>query len=242
MVPNLEQQILVRENQLSVLVGVGPGPIARAADLMSRDAPVMPGAGLPAALLERRPDIRQAEAAVRAANAQIGAAKADYFPRLALSGSIGLASSSLSTLFSVEALTFALGGALSWLVPVLGGYQVKHRVDAQQAAWIASVASYRMTVLNAIGEVADALSSIQKLGEQRAHLEAAARARAESLRLAKQRFTSGVASYLDVVQAEQNLYPTELQLAQTIGAQFVAVAQLYRALGGGFGGVAGEAR
>jgi NodT family efflux transporter outer membrane factor (OMF) lipoprotein len=233
-IPNLEQQIAIKENQLAILIGRPPGPILRNAGLLEHPVPLQPPAGLPAALLERRPDLRQAEAGLIAANAQVGAALAQFFPQLTFSLQGGLESTSLSALFGASAATFGVGLLANYLLPLLNGFQVKHRYRAQKENWRALVASYQQLVLNALGEVSNALVSIEKLRQERTQREAEVSARKECVALAKERFRNGVASYLDVVQAEQNLFPAELQLAQTTGTELVAMTRLYRALGGGW--------
>ena len=231
---DLERQIALTENQLSFLVGRPPGPIRRADELLKGAAPADQPAGLPAALLERRPDVRQAEAQLVSANAQVGAAFAALFPTISFSASGGVESSSLATLFTSGGVTFALSLLVNWLAPVLNGAQYAHRYRGQQASYRVVLADYRRVVLNALVEVSNALIAIKSFRAERADLEDEVRAQTERLRLAKVRFRNGVASYLDVVQAEQNLFPAQLSLAQTIGAQFIATAQLYRALGGGW--------
>jgi outer membrane protein, multidrug efflux system len=233
-IPALEQQIVATENQISILVGRTPGPIRRTSNLLQRPASAQPPAGPPAALLERRPDIRFAEARLISANAQVGAAFAQLFPQVALSANGGVASASLGDLFTTGAITFGVSLLVNWLAPILNGAANAHRYRAQQANWRALIAEYRRTVLIALAETSNALVAIDRLREARKQLEESVRARIESVRLAKVRYNNGVASYLDVVQAEQNLFPAELQLAQTIGSQFVATTQLYRSLGGGW--------
>jgi multidrug efflux system outer membrane protein len=233
-IPNLQRQIIIKENQLAILLGRAPGAIARSPELFDGPEPPALSAGLPAALLERRPDLRQAEARLIAANAQVGAVFAEYFPHLTLSAHGGAESTSLGTLLTSGAATFGIGLVANWLMPLLNGAQIRHRHRAQQANWCALVATYQQTLLAALAEVADALATLDQLREQRLQLTAEVRARSESVTLAKERFRNGVASYLEVVQAEQNLLPAEFSLAQTIGAQFVATTQLYRALGGGW--------
>lgn len=234
-ISGLERQIAEQENQLAFIAGRPPGPIARTPDYLRRSPPPaeLP-VGVPSALLERRPDVRAAEAGVVAANAQVGAAFAAIFPTLTFNASGGVESTSLSTLFTTGAFTFGVGVVLGWLVPILAGAQTVHAWRGAQAEWRLSVAAYRRTVLGALVDVADALVAIRTLRDVRARLEESVRASAETVRLATDRYRSGVSSYLDVVQAEQSLFPAELQLAQTIGAQFAATAQLYRALGGGW--------
>ena len=233
-IPALERQIVAVENELSILVGRPPGSIWRSGNLLARPVPPHQAAGDPAQLLERRPDVRQAEARVISTNAQVGAAFAQLFPTISVSANGGLASSSLSQLFTVGAATYGAALVIDWLAPIFAGAAYAHRYRAQEALWRAAVADYRRAVLNALAETSNALVTLDRLHEVRAQLEVAVHAWSESVRLAKVRYDNGVASYLDVVQAEQNLFPAELQLAETIGDQFSALAQLYRALGGGW--------
>jgi outer membrane protein, multidrug efflux system len=233
-IPSLERQIVQAENQLSMLIGRPPGPIDRGLDLAHHPVPPEPPIGMPASLLERRPDVRQAEALVMAANAEVGAAFAALLPSLSFTGNVGVEGASLGHLFTGQALTFLASGLLSDVLPLFNGAQKVYGWRGQQASYVVAVVAYRRTVLTALGEVADALVALKTYRQARTELEAQVAAQVESVRLAKERFTAGVASYLDVVQAEQNLFPTELTLAQTIGAQFTALADLYRALGGGW--------
>jgi multidrug efflux system outer membrane protein len=231
---SIERQIVQTENQLCYLMGRTPGPVARTTGLLEQPAPSPQSVGMPASLLERRPDVRQAEAQLVSANAQVGAAYAALFPTISLTGNGGVESASLDTLFTTGAATFGVGLLVNWLAPILNGAQYAHRYRGRQATYRALVADYRRTMLNALVEVANSLVAIRTYRAQRAQLELEVSAQSERVRLAKLRFRNGVASYLDVVQAEQNLFPAELSLAQVIGAQFASVAQLYRALGGGW--------
>jgi multidrug efflux system outer membrane protein len=233
-IPALERQIVQAEDQLSYLIGRPPGPIRRSPDLNLRPVPGDPPIGMPASLLERRPDVLQAEAQMMSANAEIGAAFAAILPTLTFNGNVGVESASLSHLFTGNALTYLVSGPVSGLFPFLNGAQNVRRWRGQEAAFVTSVVAYRRTVLIALQEVADTVVAIRTYREMRVELEAQVAAQVESVRLAKERFTGGAASYLDVVQAEQNLFPTELTLAQTIGLQWASLAQLYRALGGGW--------
>jgi multidrug efflux system outer membrane protein len=234
-IPALERQIAQQENQLAFLAGRTPGPIARTAGYLENTAPPPDfELGVPSALLERRPDVRQAEAHVISANAQVGAAFAALFPNLTFNASGGVESTSLSTLFTSGAVTYGVGLVLGWLVPLLGGAQLVHALRGQKAGFRAAVAEYRRAVLVALGDVANAEVTIRTLRDQRVQLEISVRASAETLKLATDRYRGGVSGYLDVVQAEQNLFAAQQLLAQTIGAQFAAAAQLYRALGGGW--------
>jgi multidrug efflux system outer membrane protein len=233
-IPDLERQIAQAENQLSTLIGRPPGPVRRGLDLAHQPPPPDPPVGMPASVLERRPDVRQAEAFVMAANAEVGAAFANLLPSLSFTGNVGVEGSSLEHLFTGRALTYLASGLLSDAIPVLNGAQKVYGWRGQQASYVVAVVAYRRTVLTALSEVANALVALKTYREARVQLEAQVAAQVESLRLAKERFTNGVASYLDVVQAEQNLFPSELTLAQTIGAQFASLTELYRALGGGW--------
>jgi multidrug efflux system outer membrane protein len=164
----------------------------------------------------------------------VGAAFAALFPQLTVGGNVGFASSSLADLFTEGALTYGASLLMNWIAPIFNGAANAHRYRAQEANWRALVADYRRAVLVALAETSNAIIAIDRLREIRAQLELSVKARIESVELAKVRYANGVASYLDVVQAEQNLFPAEIQLAQTVGAQFSAVTQLYRALGGGW--------
>ncbi|HEX4460271.1 MAG TPA: efflux transporter outer membrane subunit [Polyangia bacterium] len=231
---SVERQIAQTENQLALLIGRPPGPIARDATLLERAVPADQPTGLPLALLERRPDVHRAESQLVSANAQVGAAFAALFPSITFNGSAGLESGSLSNLFTSTAFTFGLNLLVNWMAPILNGAQYAHQYRGQQANYRALLADYRRAVLNALVDVANALVTIKTYRQQRVQQELGVVALTERLRLAKVRFANGVASYLDVVNAEQVLFPAELALAQTIGSQFVAYTQLYRSLGGGW--------
>lgn len=234
-VPALRLRIAQQENQLAFLLGRPPGPIPRTTDYLRRTPPPVDlSLGVPAALLERRPDVRAAETRVISANAMVGAAFAAIFPALRFSAAGGVQSSDLGSLFTAGAVTFAINLAIGWLVPLLNGAQAVHAWRGEQASWRATVAEYRRAVLVALADVANAEVAIQCLSEQRAQLEASVRASVETVKLSTDRYRAGVSSYLDVVQAQQDAFAAQLQLAQTIGAQFMATAQLYRALGGGW--------
>lgn len=231
---SLQRQVGQTENEISYLIGRVPGEIKRGPDLLRNPSRLEQPTGIPASLLERRPDVRQAEALLVSANAQVGAALARIFPTLSFSASGGVESNAIETLFNGDSTIFAVSGVFNLLAPILNGAQNVHNYRAQQAFYRQEVLEYRRTVLNAFLEVSNALVAIKTYRDQRAELETEVRAQTQRVRLATLRFRNGVASYLDVVQAEQNLYSAELLLAQTIGAQFSSMAQLYRALGGGW--------
>jgi len=186
---------------------------------------------LPSTLLERRPDIRQAEQILIAANAGVGVAKADFLPRLSLTGFFGNVSPELGDLFS-QGKTWSIGAGL--LGPILQGGRIKRSYEAAQARWQQALIEYEASAANAFGEVSRALADRTKLVEterQRAHAVAAYQ---EAVRLANVRYASGLSAYFEVLEAQQQLFPAEIGLAQTRRDQLVAVVNLYRALGGGW--------
>jgi len=230
-IPFFEKAIAQQENALSVLLGRNPGPIPRGRTLDKLVLPAVP-AGLPSEILANRPDIRQAEQGLIAANARIGVARAQYFPTISLTGFLGWASGDISDLFKGPAKTW------SWAVPVVAPIftagaisgQVKSAKAVQQEALVA----YTQTIQTAFREVDDALIDQQRTRPQ---LEALAR-EVEALRnyahLARLRYENGYASYLEVLDAETRLYNAELTYAQTQGTLFQALVNLYKALGGGW--------
>jgi multidrug efflux system outer membrane protein len=228
-IPEIERAIVARENQINFLLGRNPQPIAREGPLIALP-PDVP-AGLPSTLLERRPDIRQVEQLLTAANANVGVAKANFFPRLSLTGFFGNVSPELGDLFS-QGKTWSIGAGL--LGPIFQGGRIKRNYEAVRAQWEQARIQYEATVANAFGEVSRALVDRTKLVEterQRARTVAAYR---EAVRLANLRYTSGLSAYFEVLEAQQQLFPAEIGLAQTRRDQLVAVVNLYRALGGGW--------
>ncbi len=231
-IPDREQQIVQVEDQLSVLLGRNPGPIVRAGSTLEAQlVPEIP-AGLPSSLLERRPDIREAEQLLRSANAQLGVATADFFPQLSLTGIIGQASPELATLTSGAA--FGWGAAASLTGPVFHAGQLRAEYKQAKAARDQSVLQYQATVLYAFQEVADSLIARTKLAERRAQQDKAVLAYREASRIALDRYKQGESSYYEVLQEQQLLFPAEDTLAQTQLAQLSAFIQLYRSLGGGW--------
>ncbi|WHZ22384.1 MAG: Efflux transport system, outer membrane factor (OMF) lipoprotein [Nitrospira sp.] len=228
----LEKQVVQKENQLSALMGRKPASIARGLALTEQPMPPAVPAGLPSDLLQRRPDLLQAEQELAAATAGIGVAQAQRFPQLALTGSMGVASTQLSSQSLGPLLIQNIGGALAG--PLLNatalGYQVKvNETKAQQAAL-----QYEKAVVTALKEVEDALIAVQKTREQREAQEQQVTALQSALRLADQRYQGGRASYLDVLTSQRSLFDAELALARTKQTQLVSVVQLYKALGGGW--------
>jgi outer membrane protein, multidrug efflux system len=232
-IPELEQQVVMQENQLSVLLGQNPGAILRGDSSLEKQLPPEIPAGLPSALLERRPDIREAEQQLRSANAQVGVAKADFFPQLNLTGLFGEVSSDLSTFTSG-------GGDIAWSIaagltgPIFHGGQLRAQYVQARAAREQSALQYQATVLNAFLEISDALISREKLSEARTYQTRAVEAYKEAVRISMERYRLGNADFFEVLQEQQLLFPAENSLVQTQFNQLLAIVQLYRALGGGW--------
>ena len=230
-VPQIESQIAQTENALSVLLGRNPGPIPRGLSISALAMPEIP-AGVPSAVLEQRPDVRQAEQALVAANARVGAAKALYFPTISLTGAYGTASAELGSLFKGPSKVWSYAGSV--VGPIFTGGAVRAGVRQAEAAHKAAELSYAAAVQSAFADVDDALVSRQKLGEQLAaqgRLVAAAR---EYARLAQLQFEGGVAPYMTVLQAQQALFPAELNEVQLRSSLFASTANVYKAMGGGW--------
>ncbi len=232
-VPDLERQIAQTEDQISVLIGSNPEPITRAhyGEAVPQ-APPRPPAGLPAQLLERRPDVAQAEQGLVAANAEVGVAKAALFPNISLTGSTGSLSVPFSNLFTPPAAEWGLG--VSLLQPLLSVQSNLYQVDLADARKREAIYAYRQTVQAAFGDVADALVAYQKFGEQEREqaLQVDAQRRAREIALARYRI--GYASYFDVIEADRDLFAAELALAQVYANNLSALVRLYSALGGGW--------
>ncbi len=231
-VPNLERLIAIKENQINVLLGHTPGPVPRNATLIQQQTPPEIPAGLPSVLLERRPDIRQAEQELVAANAQIGVAVAEFFPKLGLTTFFGRVSPELSAFSSGKANTWAVAGSL--VGPIFQGGRLLGQYEQAEAQWEEVKLRYQQTALNAFQEVSNALTSRQKLEDVRAQQARAVTALADAVKVSLQRYVAGLSSYFEVLEAQQQLFPAENALAQTQLDQLVVVVQLYRALGGGW--------
>jgi multidrug efflux system outer membrane protein len=216
-----------------LLLGQNPGDIARGKTLEELTAPPEVPAGLPSALLERRPDIRQAEQELIAANAQIGVAKAQYFPQITLTGFMGGQSRQLENLFTGPARLWS-GGTPNFDLPVFNAGRVRANVRLTEAQQREALATYRKAIETAFREVSDSLVGYRKTGEQRAQEELLLQALRETSRLSTLRYQGGLDSYLQVLDAERNRFQGELALAQLREQEVLSVVQLYRALGGGW--------
>jgi multidrug efflux system outer membrane protein len=232
LIPQLETQVATTEDQLNLLLGRNPGPIVRnSLTNQPQLTPEIP-AGLPSELLRRRPDVLAAEQSLIAANANIGVNAANFFPQIGLTTFLGRASPELSSFTGGAGNLWDLGGTLSG--PVFQGGALRAQYRASKAKFEESKAAYQQTVLTAFQEVSDALITRQKLAEEYAFDGQAAVALAESVDLATQRYLNGKSSYYEVLEAQQQLYPTQQQQIQTQVGELLAVVQLYQALGGGW--------
>lgn len=229
---DIRRQIEQQENLLSILLGRNPGAIQRGPALTRQEVRLEVPAGLPATLLERRPDIRLAEQQLVTANADIGQAKAAFFPEISLTGFYGFQSVSLSDLFENSSKVWQFGPSLT--LPLFTGGRLRGNLQFAQASFQESVASYQQTVQNAFREVSDSLISYQRTREFREKQLDRTMAHREATRLANTRYEGGVTSYLEVLYNEQELFSAELALAQATRNEFLSVIQLYRALGGGW--------
>lgn len=231
-IPDLERQIEQQENFLSTLLGNNPGPIARGMKLTEQPhAPEVP-AGLPSSLLERRPDIREAEAQLIAANAQIGVAKAAYFPQISLTATAGYQSSALTSLFTGPAGLWSFGGSL--VQPIFAGGRIRSGVKFSEARQQEMVLTYRQTIQQAFRGVSDALVAYRKDRQFREYQQQLAFSAQDAARLSEMRYRGGAASYLEVLTNETNYFDAELGLAQAQANELVALVQIYQNLGGGW--------
>lgn len=231
-IADLKRQIIQKENELSLLLGRNPGQIPRGQSLTDQVMPPVVPAGLPSELLQRRPDIIQAEQQLAAATARIGAAKADRFPKLSLTGLLGLANPSLSKLFTAGGDFGVFGPTITG--PILNAQSLGFQQDAAEAQTRQAVAQYKQTILVAFKEVEDALAGVAMAREQAAAQDRQVNALKVALRLANLRYKGGLANYLDVLIAQRNLFDAELALATTRRLYVTSVVQLYKALGGGW--------
>jgi outer membrane protein, multidrug efflux system len=229
---DLNRAIEQQENFLSVLLGRNPGPIARGRPLDAQaKAPEIP-AGLPSELLERRPDIQQAEQLIVATNAEIGVAKAAYFPSVALTGSGGVASTALSALFSGPAAAWT--AAASVVQPVFNAGRIRSNVALADARREEATLAYQQAVQTAFREVADSLVAYRRTRELRETQDLLVRAAQDARRLADLRYQGGATSYLEVLDSDTRLFSAELALVRAELGELTAFVEVYRSLGGGW--------
>ena len=231
-IPEIQREIGLKENQINVLLGQNPGPIARSARLLDQSIPPAVPAGLPSALLERRPDVLAAEEQVRAANAQVGIATANLFPQFSLTAFLGRGSSPLSGFTSGTSNFWSalanIGG------PLYHGGALKAKKRQAIAYWEETVLQYKQTALSAFHDVSNALISREKYEAIRKEQALAVHAYEESVRVSLLRYVAGKASYYEVLEAQQQLFPAQTSLVQTELNQRLVIVQLYKALGGGW--------
>jgi len=231
-IPDIEQRIEQQENFISTLVGKNPESIARGRKLVDQPHALEVPAGLPSSLLERRPDIRQAEQQLIAANAQIGVAKADYFPRISLTGTGGYQSSALSSLFAGQAGLWTFGA--NAIQPVFEGGRIRNQVRFAKARTEEATLFYQSTVQQAFRDVSDALVGYRKSQEFRLQLEQLTQSAEDATKLSNMRYKGGATSYLEVLDSSTRYFAAQLSLAQAQLRELQSLVQIYRSLGGGW--------
>jgi len=231
-IPDLESRIEQQENFISILVGRNPEGVVRGRPLIDQQQPPEVPAGLPSSLLERRPDILQAEQQLVAANAQIGVAKADFFPRISLTAIGGYQSSALARLFTGPAGLWTFGA--SALQPVFEGGRIRNNVAFAEARTQEATLVYQRTVQQAFRDVSDALVSYRKSREVRTEQQQLTSAAEDATRLSNMRYRGGAASYLEVLDSETRFFDAQLNLAQAQLRELQSLVQIYRSLGGGW--------
>ena len=231
-VPDVERRVALKENQLCVLLGRNPGPIPRGGGLLDQAPPPEIPAGLPSTLLERRPDVREAEQVLRAANARIGAAIGDALPRIGLTALFGRVSTELSAITGGGAEAWSLGASVAG--PIFQGNRLRGAYRQARASRDEAALAYQRNALTAFQEVSDALLTREKLEAIRVQQERAVQASREAVRVSMERYEAGRAAYFEVLEAQQQLFPAEIALAETQRDQLLVIVQLYEALGGGW--------
>jgi multidrug efflux system outer membrane protein len=231
-IPDFERQIEQTENFISVLLGQNPAPVPRGAPLPTQvELPIVP-AGMPAELLERRPDVRVAEQQLVAANARIGAAKAEFFPRIFLLGSIAVGGGIQNGVSFGPMAAFGIGPTHTG--PTNTAARAPPGLDSADARVVEAVARYRQTVQQAIREVSDGLVGYRKRQEARREQETLVQVLRDATKLSNLRYDGGVTSYLEVLDNERQLFTSELDLSRAQRDELLALVGLYRALGGGW--------
>jgi multidrug efflux system outer membrane protein len=234
-IPDLERQIAQEENAISILLGNYPQGVPRGHTLVEQVLPPEVPPGMPSTLLERRPDIREAEQVLVAANAQIGVAKAQFFPQISLTGSGGGAfgrSSAFTSLMSTQLGTWSYAAQVSQ--PIFTGGALRGNLRLAESQHKQALISYRQAIQQAFGDVSDALIGYQKNHEVRVRQEQTVADLQESVRLSIMRYRGGTTTYLEVLDGQRSLFSAELVLAQARGTEYQSLVRLYRALGGGW--------
>jgi multidrug efflux system outer membrane protein len=231
-IPQLQQRIEQTENQITLLLGKNPGEVARGRSLTQQELPPEVPTGLPSALLERRPDIRAAEQNLIAANAEIGVAKAAYFPQISLTGFLGGQSTQLSGLFSGPSRVWNVVPSLSQ--PIFTAGRLRSNVRLAEAQRQSTLIQYEKAIQTAFTDVSDALIAHQRVRETRVQQELLVTALEDRKRLAYVRYNGGVDTLLNALDADRDLFQAQLELSQVRLNEVLSVVQLYKALGGGW--------
>jgi multidrug efflux system outer membrane protein len=231
-IPQIEQQIQQQENAIHILLGENPGPVVRSAGYKLTPPPQDLPTGLPSQLLVRRPDIEQAEQQLISANAQIGIARAQFFPTLAISASAGLGGSTFSSLFNTSGQTVYGLGQLTQ--PIFEGGKLRGQVKLARATEEEMLLNYQKTIAGAFRDVSNALIAENKQRANREQQEKLVAAAEDATRLARLRYQGGSTSYLEVLTTDSNLYTAQLNLVSAQQAEALTLVQLYSALGGGW--------
>ncbi|HYA23517.1 MAG TPA: efflux transporter outer membrane subunit [Terriglobales bacterium] len=234
-IPDLERQIAQQENAISILLGDYPHDVQRGLPLVEQTLPPEVPPGLPSTLIERRPDIREAEAILIASNAEIGVAKAEFFPQIALTGSGGGSfgrSSAFSSLMSTQLGIWSYGAQVSQ--PIFTGGALKGNLRTAESVHQQVLIAYRQAIQRAFGDVSDALIGYEKFHQVRVRQQDSVADLQESVRLSIDRYQGGTTNYLEVLDGQRALYSAELTLASARGDEYRSLVQLYKALGGGW--------
>ena len=231
-IPEIERQVGLKENEINTLLGRNPGPVPRTSTLLAQEMPVEIPVGLPSDLLERRPDVREAEQQVRAANATVGVAVGNFFPRIGLTTFYGGTSTDLDKILNSSSVLWSV--AASTAGPLFTGGRLTGQYRQAKAACEEAKLAYQQTALTAFREVSDALISHCKFEDERGEQTQAVDAGREAVELATTRYKEGKASYYEVLEAQQQLYPAERTLTQIEAARRLTIVQLYKSLGGGW--------
>ena len=234
-IPDLERRIAQEENAISILLGNYPQAVPRGRPLVEQLLPPEVPPGIPSSLIERRPDIREAEQILVAANAEIGVAKAQFFPQISLNGSGGGSfgrSSAFSSLMSSQVGIWSYGAQVSQ--PVFTGGALRGNLRVAKSQHQQALISYRQTIQRAFGDVSDALIGYEKFHQVRVRQEDTVKDLQESVRLSDMRYKGGTTTYLEVLDGQRSLFSAELTLAEARGTEYQSLVQLYRALGGGW--------
>lgn len=231
-IPEIERQIALKENEINTLLGHNPGPVPRTSTLLAQEVPLEIPVGLPSTLLERRPDVRMAEQRVHAANAGIGVAVGDFFPRIGLTTFYGGTSTELHNLVSSGANVWS--AAASAAGPLFTGGRLTGHYRQAKAEFEEARLQYQETALGAFREVSDSLISHRKFEDERDEQVEAVNAGRDAVATATDRYQEGRASYYEVLEAQQQLFPAENALSRIEASRRLTVVQLYKALGGGW--------